>query len=121
MTYPTNTPWGKPDTIFVVAPGIVEYSTPSHGGYWLSHERISSMPEGARKFVPFAGRGWFEEDCDWSIVVASFPREFTPELVDAAMSAVEGWHKDQISDPAGTFPEAHAIALAQRARRHVAA
>lgn len=72
-TPPDHTPWGKPDIIEVTAPGIVSYSTPSHGGMWLSPERMAQLPDG---IVTFAGGPWFEEDCDALIVIARWPEYF---------------------------------------------
>jgi hypothetical protein len=64
------------------------YSTPSHGGYHLSDARIASMPKPLRDFKPFAGHGWYEEDCDWSIVATAFPQFFPKDAVDAANSTL---------------------------------
>lgn len=92
--HPTTSPWGVPDTITEVAPGILFYSTPSHGGYWLSDARIASMPKPLREFVPFggpqAGPGrWFEEDCDWAVVALAFPQFFKPDDIDAALKTLQ--------------------------------
>ena len=48
---PTDTPWGHPDTVTEIAPGIISYSTPSHGGIWLSDQRVASMPKALREFA----------------------------------------------------------------------
>jgi hypothetical protein len=71
-----TTPWGKSDHAQKVARGIMWYSTPSHGGYHLSKGRLKSMPDPYRSFQPWAGEGWYEEDCDWALVILSFPEEF---------------------------------------------
>lgn len=73
----TNTPWGKSQSSDKVAPGIVWYTTASHGGFHLSKKRIEQMPEPYRSFKPFAGEGWYEEDCDWAIVCLCFTKEWT--------------------------------------------
>jgi hypothetical protein len=93
-TYPTFTPWGHPDTVKEVAVGIVSYSTPSHGGFWLSPERVAEMPKPLREFVPFggpqAGPGrWFEEDCDWSVVALAFPQFFSDDARAAALATLK--------------------------------
>lgn len=72
-----SSPWGKPDFQKEIAPGIISLSTPGHGGYWLSKEMRAQMPETLRRKTPFAGEGWYEEDCDWAIVVLAFPWFFT--------------------------------------------
>ena len=73
----TNTPWGYADTVRPIAPGITWYSTSSHGGIGLSAERLTAMPTALRSIHPWAGEGWYEEDCDWSIAVAAFAELFT--------------------------------------------
>lgn len=60
-----NTPWGKSDSQNTLAEGIVSYSTPSHGGIWLSSERQAQLPEGIDNFVH--DLRWWEEDCDWVV------------------------------------------------------
>jgi hypothetical protein len=74
--YPTHTPWGAPDYFREIAPGIASYSTPGHGGIWLSPERRAAMPAPLRDFPPFGGNaGWYEEDEDWRIPYLAFPEE----------------------------------------------
>lgn len=67
-----NTPWGVSDHQETLAPGIISYGTPSHGGIWLSSERQAQLPKGTRGWP----RGidnflhdlrWWEEDCDWCV------------------------------------------------------
>lgn len=89
--HPSNTPWGKPDHIKVKAPGIVWYSTPSHGGFWLSPERVDQLPPALAAVKPWAGPGWYEEDCDWSIVALAFPGLFAQDL-DAARATLKCFH-----------------------------
>lgn len=97
---PTSTPWGKPDYPYPeqIADGIYWYSTPSHGGYWLSPERREQMPPALRAIRPFGGReGWYEEDCDWAIVALSFPEHFNEHAREAARDTAKApwvsWHK----------------------------
>jgi hypothetical protein len=75
---PAETPWGHPDTIEHIAEGITWYSTPSHGGYHLSPERLQAMPEYLRN-CSFTKDQWFEEDCSWCAVVLAFPAHFREE------------------------------------------
>ncbi|HEY7330682.1 MAG TPA: hypothetical protein VH592_23785 [Gemmataceae bacterium] len=86
---PVETPWGHPDTVKEIAPGIVLYSTPSHGGYWPSPARVAAMPKPLRDFQPFAGRNWYEEDCDWSIVALAFPQFFPHDAIAAARETLK--------------------------------
>src|SRR5271165_6274308 len=70
---PTNSPWGKVDHTEELAPGIWSVSTPGHGGLKLSTQRNGMMPP----YMKRAG-GWYEEDCEWSLVALVFPEVFTP-------------------------------------------
>ena len=79
------TPWGSSQHQKKVTEGIVFYDTASHGGYKLSNEKINEMPAELKNIKPWAGAGWYEEDCDWSIVVLSFPEFFTIEQIKGAL------------------------------------
>lgn len=70
----TWTPWGYSQSATRIARGIMHYSTASHGGYHVSPTRLTAM--GPLAESPFAGAGWFEEDCDWARVALAFPDEF---------------------------------------------
>lgn len=120
---PEWTPWGHPDSVTELAPGIVSYSTPSHGGIWLSPERVAEMPKPLREFVPFggpqAGPGrWFEEDCDWSVVAAAFPEYFDAEALDAAMKTLERWKTELHAQVAGKSRWSIHYADREMAREH---
>jgi hypothetical protein len=95
-----NTPWGvsqgKPATI---ADGITFYHTARHGGFHLSPERLAAMPAALRAARTDYGPDypWFEEDCDYSLVVMAFPEYFTPEERDTAVRSARVW-SDATSD-----------------------
>ena len=84
MTEITTTPWGKPDTQTVIADGIIAVTTPSHGGIWLSPERLAEMPKHLRK-CSFTRDNWFEEDAAWCAVALAWP-EFFPMQQDDAVA-----------------------------------
>lgn len=104
---PTQTPWGPSQSQREHAPGIVFYSTASHGGYKLSPERwaeFASIPHFAH------WSQWLEEDCDACLVYLRWPELATDEqLHDAVCMArtvaswgngrwvtlVEGWLDQQ--------------------------
>jgi hypothetical protein len=86
-----NSPWGKPDTIEVIAPGIQRLHTPRHGGFHLSPERLAEMPLALRSIPTFQPHPWFEEDCDWILVVLSFSSLFDDARVAGAVEGC-GWH-----------------------------
>ena len=85
-TPPVITPWGYADNIESVAEGIDFVSTPSHGGYRLSDDREEQVQKAFPGFKPFAGnwKGWYEEDCDWCVVVLTFPTLFIDDEIAQA-------------------------------------
>ena len=89
----TKTPWGD-GSGYVIAPGIRLFSTDSHGGLRVSDERLAEMPDVIRNLDPFAGRGWYEEDCDWALVAMAFPEHFSGEHCQAAITTVHRWKKE---------------------------
>jgi hypothetical protein len=82
----TSTPWGASQSSQKYAPGIISYSTASHGGYHLSKTRQNEMPEALKN-----PGGWYEEDCEWCKVVVAFPQFFNPEHVIAAYDTLKHW------------------------------
>lgn len=87
-------PWDKIQRALEVAPGIVFVSTAGHGGYWISSARRQSMPAAIRQIETFAGGNWYEEDCDWSLIVLAFPDLFPPAACDAAIRMAKHHHLD---------------------------
>lgn len=75
-----QTPWGPAQTADEIAPGIIFYSTASHGGYHLSLWRNADVPLAVRKktFCKLGMKGWYEEDCDARIVESVFSECFAP-------------------------------------------
>lgn len=71
----TQSPWGTIDNAADIASGIVEVSTPSHGGLKLDYVLWQQMPEYTRR-TKYSDNGWFEEDCDQCLVVVCFPNFF---------------------------------------------
>jgi hypothetical protein len=89
-----HTPWGPAQDVIPVAngEGIAFVSTASHGGYYVPAAMLAKMPLAAR-LASFNGQGlvgWFEEDCDWCLVVLSFPDLFSKDNHDAAEQALRG-------------------------------
>lgn len=69
---PRYSPWGPVQDSTELADGIVEVSTASHGGIWLSRERQKEI----RYKENFLGSAeWWEEDCDWAVPYAFFSRD----------------------------------------------
>lgn len=89
MTKHIATPWGWSQTEREIAPGILKVTTASHGGIQLDATRSKEF----RKKLPTAqlfcgGSTWFEEDCDWALIVVAFPQYFLPEQVAAAKKSL---------------------------------
>lgn len=82
--YPRQTPWGPPQDVEIIAPGIVRIDTAGHGGVWLSPERNKHVPLRVRRgtFCQNGLDGWYEEDCDAAKVPRYFPVEFKLTPVD---------------------------------------
>jgi len=119
---PVSTPWGIPDDSHTIAPGIVSYHTPSHGGIWLSPDRLIEFMAKFPHYAPFAGAPWFEEDEDCGAVVLAFPDHFCDEAVFFALSyaisrpdspnwsGVVDWlllHGSDVTERSEAFQEAH--------------
>jgi len=85
-----HTPWGAPDHTRIVADGIVEVVTPSHGGFVLSQERAEELRQHLPGFQPWTGTATFlEEDCDWAAVAVLWPQYFEPLHVKYAVKSME--------------------------------
>ena len=90
------TPWGYADSSEVRAPGIVFYSTPSHGGFELSAERLAELERriGPVKVFNADWPHWFEEDCDWAHIAVAFPEYFNADELRAAKGTLS-WMADR--------------------------
>lgn len=70
------TPWGISDSQTEIADGIIEVSTPSHGGIWLSTERQAELKGKFPNIDNFThDLRWWEEDCDWVVPYIVFKDE----------------------------------------------
>ena len=82
----TSTPWGAAQDKQIYAPGIISYSTSSHGGFHLSKTRQKEMP--AALVNP---DGWYEEDCEWCKVVIGFSQYFETKKLSQAYDTLKNW------------------------------
>lgn len=69
---PSETPWGPAESVDPVGEGIIFVKTLGHGGYWLSNARQAEVASKFPGFNPYAGRPWYEEDCDGMLVCVVF-------------------------------------------------
>jgi hypothetical protein len=101
----TTTPWGQADQAEVLAEGIISYSTPSHGGIWLSAARQREIePVRAKNWL--GSLEWWEDDCDWSVPYFFFradigARARNPEEHARAVNAAQDFiRRYQLADVA---------------------
>lgn len=96
----TYTIWGKAQSAFHLARGIVSYDTPGHGGFHISPRLMKEIPEYAYKNgMPSCKDGWFEEDCDWCIPVIFLKKhlqhlEGFENTLQAALLTFEKYHSE---------------------------
>ncbi len=88
-----RTPWGVADYETTFAPGIVFYTTPSHGGFRLDAALNRVVPAQVR-----ADDQWYEEDCAWAIVALCFPSAFTVNDLRHAAAAAQAWFPEFWAD-----------------------
>lgn len=88
-----QTPWGLSDRAEILADGITWYSTPSHGGYHLSPERMRQLRAKFPEYKLFAGAPWFEEDCDCVLVHLAFPELYDRQNIGLSIQAARHFLK----------------------------
>jgi hypothetical protein len=84
----TRTPWGTSDGSTKYARGVIFYNTPGHGGFHLSATRNAQVHPALRK----AG-GWYEEDCEYHVVVFTFPDLF-PGKRESSIASLKQYNPD---------------------------
>jgi hypothetical protein len=98
----TTSPWGAVEHVTQLAEGIWQIDTASHGGIFLSDQRMAEMPV-ERRETKYSKGGWFEEDCDWALVAVTFPDAFKDEHVEIAREIVRNFHPAARMRVGGTF------------------
>lgn len=90
-----NTPWGKPQSVEIVSDhGIAFYSTASHGGYKVEGKLNREIPEQFR-----CSDGWYEEDCEWSLVWCWLSCHFNQDIIEDTDKFVRTfWQAQQTMD-----------------------
>jgi hypothetical protein len=89
---PLHSPWGRVDGGTILADGIVSVYTASHGGLYVTTERLAEMPPRFQGLNHYGGGNWFEEDCEWAIVCLAFPEVFRPEECEAARATARHYY-----------------------------
>jgi hypothetical protein len=85
-----DTPWGRAQQVNQFAPGIWSISTAGHGGYYVSPEKLATMPAELRTIKTWAGPNYYEEDCDWAIIACAYPEHFSAADLYHAWGALLG-------------------------------
>lgn len=87
------TPWGFSDHVVPLGDrGILSVGTPSHGGIFVPLDLLDEIPgDGLAYAKRWSGsEQWFEEDCAWAFVAATFTELFPEGAVTAAKGIVKG-------------------------------
>lgn len=103
-----GTPWGNAQTSTEYGPGVTFYTTAGHGGFQLSPEALTKMPHPLAHVGTFAGPGWYEEDCDWSVVAISFPEMFSDAELFSAVETIMGGSRPAYMDGVDAWLESPA-------------
>ena len=85
---PTRSPWGTIQSATAIGP-FWQVSTAGHGGIKVPAELNRLIPAPHRR----AG-GWYEEDCEWSIVAIRFPEHFSEAQRKNARDQAIHWYPD---------------------------
>jgi hypothetical protein len=83
----TSSPWGRPQSQHILAPGIVRVSCACHGGIFVAPERFAQMPECFQVAADPDG-AWFEEDNEAYLVYLAFPQEFSDRTIWYAVNFI---------------------------------
>lgn len=82
-----TSPWGIIQTSEVVSEGgIVRVHTAGHGGLKITEALNERIPDSVR-----SANGWYEEDCEWSIVATVYPELFPVRLAMSAISVCKNY------------------------------
>jgi hypothetical protein len=57
--------------------------------YHLTPLHVAEMPAPLREFQPWAAPGWFEEDCDWTIVALALPQFFWEDAIPTKLTTLK--------------------------------
>ena len=68
------TPWRSVQNAEELAPGIISYSTASHGGIWIDKKHQQKLEKYTINNWLNSSQ-WWEEDCDWVIPYLVFSFE----------------------------------------------
>ena len=81
-----QSPWGRIQTVDILSEGIYRVTTAGHGGLKIDAARNAKIPKSVR-----SKGGWYEEDCEWSLVVCSFPEDFPVSTYENAIAVCKNY------------------------------
>lgn len=83
-------PWGTIQIQRPIAEGLIMVSTASHGGLFMSPERVAEFRVCLPVFRSFSGSAhWLEEDCDCLAAALIWPELFGREMARSAVRTYE--------------------------------
>ena len=101
-----NTPWGRADHLRTITTGVIEVSTPRHGGIAIAKGYAEKhLSEAAREKAIFQNSYYFfEEDCDWAIPMFElkelwevyFKPSFKKDKEQYLLESLSGWNADYL-------------------------
>ena len=92
-----RSPWGTVQNQYSFGPGIEQISTASHGGFKLNAKMNKKIPEIFRR-----PNGWYEEDCECSIVIHFLPDYFPTNYKVEAEKSLKCWFWKEYEQYFGT-------------------
>lgn len=107
MDYPRLSPWGEVERCDILAPGVYEVSTPSHGGIMVAAASAAAIlsSEALQRGVTDGDFICYEEDCAAPIVIRELidqgllgpviNGQFVAEEYERHINeSLQHWHKD---------------------------
>lgn len=105
----TMTPWGRSQDQYNLAPGLIWYSTPGHGGLFVSKSLADKKlsPSARHHGIKYGSGYWYEEDCGYTIPFYENPEWSvlfkeksggSSETKEELKKVIEKWIPDYFSD-----------------------
>jgi hypothetical protein len=110
-----HSPWGAVQHEHRYSADVVSVSTAGHGGFHAVGAARRRIDELFPTFQPWAGAGWYEEDCDWSIVAIALPELFDDGALVGAVRTVRH-STEYLAEPRTWLESADPQAVAIRGR-----
>jgi len=91
-----SSPWGRVQFSKTYGRGVTMVSTAGHGGFRVSQGLVEKkfLPEVQAAAIKRSGYYFFEEDCDYALVMLSLPWMFVPAELEAARASGKDWNPE---------------------------